>query len=84
MTRTKVIAGPEGSVTVALTKEQNDARDLEEQAEKDAEPRCNALKEIRELEGQVTQRRLREAYADSTWLDAQEALIATERAKLAE
>ena len=36
MTRTKVIAGPEGSVTVALTKEENDARDLEEQAEKDA------------------------------------------------
>ena len=35
MTRTKVIAGPEGSVTVALTKEENDARDLEEQAEKD-------------------------------------------------
>ena len=84
MTRTKVIAGPEGSVTVELTKEENDARDLEEQAEKDAEPRRNALKEIRELEGQVTQRRLREAYADSTWLDAQEALIATERAKLAE
>jgi len=82
MTRTKVIAGPEGSVTVALTKEENDARDLEEQAEKDAETTRNALKEISELEGQVTQRRLREAHADSTWLDAQEALIATERAKL--
>jgi len=82
MTRTKVIAGPEGSVTVALTKEENDARDLEEQAEKDAETTHNALKEISELEGQVTQRRLREAHADSTWLDAQEALIATERAKL--
>ena len=84
MTRTKVIAGPEGSVTVALTKEENDARDLEEQAEENADLRRNVLKEIRELEGQVTQRRLREAYADSTWLDAQEALIATERAKLAE
>ena len=82
MTKTKVIAGPEGSVTVALTKEENDARDLEEQAEKDAETTRNALKEISELEGQVTQRRLREAHADSTWLDAQEALIATERAKL--
>ena len=43
-----------------------------------------ALKEIIKLESQVTNRRLREAYADSTWLDAQEALIATERAKLAE
>ena len=44
----------------------------------------NALAEIQRLEGQVTQRRLREAYKDSTWLDAQEALIATERAKLKE
>jgi hypothetical protein len=43
-----------------------------------------AQEEIQRLEGQVTQRRLREAYADSTWLDAQEALIATERAKLKE
>lgn len=42
------------------------------------------LREIHRLESQVTQRRLREAYADSTWLDAQEALIATERAKLKE
>ena len=30
MTRTKVVAGPEGSVTVELTKEENDARDEEE------------------------------------------------------
>jgi len=43
-----------------------------------------AMSEIKRLESSVTQRRLREAYADSTWLDAQEALIATERAKLAE
>ena len=40
------------------------------------------LRAILNLESQVTNRRLREAYADSTWLDAQEALIATERAKL--
>jgi hypothetical protein len=82
MTRTKVIAGPAGSITVELTKEENDARDLEEQEWVDGETTRNALKEISELEGQVTQRRLREAHADSTWLDAQEALIATERAKL--
>ena len=44
----------------------------------------SALLEIQRLEGQVTQRRLREAYKDSTWLDAQEALIATERSKLKE
>jgi len=41
-----------------------------------------ALSEIERLEGEVTQRRLREAYNDSTWLDAQEVKIATERAKL--
>jgi hypothetical protein len=84
MTRTKVIAGPEGSVTVALTKEENDARDAEEQEWTDGATTRNALAEIQRLESQVTNRRLREAYTDSTWLDAQEALIATERAKLAE
>ena len=41
-----------------------------------------ALAEIHRLEAQVTNRRLREAFSDSTWLDAQEALIAIERAKL--
>lgn len=40
------------------------------------------LREIHRLESQVTQRRLREAYKDSTWLDAQEAKIRTERSKL--
>ncbi len=42
----------------------------------------DALVEINRLEAQVTNRRLREAFSDSTWLDAQEALIAIERAKL--
>jgi hypothetical protein len=84
MTRTQIIAGPAGSITVELTKEQNDARDLEEQEWADGATTRNALAEIQRLEGQVTNRRLRDAYADSTWLDAQEALIATERAKLAE
>jgi hypothetical protein len=41
-----------------------------------------AQAEIHRLEGQITNRRLREAYADATWMNAQEALIATERAKL--
>ena len=41
-----------------------------------------AQNKIEKLESQITNRRLREAYKDSTWLDAQEALIATERAKL--
>ena len=42
----------------------------------------NAQAEINRLEGQITIRRIREACADATWMNAQEALIATERAKL--
>ena len=80
MGRTKKVDG----VDVPLTSEEETARDAEEQAWADGATQRNALAEIQRLEGQVTQRRLREAYADSTWLDAQEALIATERAKLAE
>ena len=38
MTRTKVVAGPEGSVVVEFTKEENDARDAEEKAWADAAP----------------------------------------------
>jgi len=38
MPRTKVIAGPEGSVTVELTKEENEQRDAEEKAWADAAP----------------------------------------------
>tara|TARA_R110002110_G_scaffold29049_4_gene104414 strand:- start:188 stop:478 length:291 start_codon:yes stop_codon:yes gene_type:complete len=38
MTRTKVVAGPSGSVTVELTKEENDARDAEEKVWSDAAP----------------------------------------------
>jgi hypothetical protein len=40
------------------------------------------LDAIERLESEVTQRRIRDAYADSTWMDAQEAKIAVERAKL--
>jgi len=38
---------------------------------------------IAELEEAVTPRRIREAFADPTWINAQEALIAVERDKLA-
>lgn len=69
---------------VAFTAEEETARDAEEKKWADGATKRNALAEIQRLESQVTQRRLREAYADSTWLDAQEALIATERAKLKE
>ena len=40
------------------------------------------IDEINRLEAQVTNRRLREAHADPTWLNAQVAVIAAERAKL--
>jgi hypothetical protein len=41
-----------------------------------------AKAEIQRLEGQITIRRIRDAYKDSTWMDAQEALIKTQRDKL--
>jgi hypothetical protein len=72
----------ENGVSIPLTAEEEKIRDAEEQVWADSETTRNALAEIQRLEGQVTNRRLREAYADSTWLDAQEALIATERNKL--
>ena len=80
MARTKNVNG----VEVALTIEEETARNQEEKSFADGATQRNILGAIHRLESQVTNRRLREAYADSTWLDAQEALIATERAKLAE
>ena len=84
MTRTKVVAGPEGSVTVELTKEENDARDAEEKAWADGATKRNALAEIHRLEGTVTPRRIRDMTTDAgkKWVEDVEALIATERAKL--
>lgn len=37
---------------------------------------------IATLEAAITPRRIRDAFADPTWINAQEALIAIERAKL--
>jgi|TARA_B110000438_G_scaffold31065_1_gene30609 hypothetical protein len=42
----------------------------------------NAMAEIKRLESQITIRRLREAYKDSTWMDAQDELIKKQRDKL--
>ena len=69
-------------VNVQFTAEEETARDAEEAAYASGETARNAQAEIDRLEGQITNRRLREAYADATWMNAQEALIATERAKL--
>ena len=78
MARMKNVDG----VNVPLTAEEETARDAEEAAWAAGETARNAQAEIQRLEGQITNRRLREAYSDATWINAQEALIATERAKL--
>ena len=41
-----------------------------------------AQDEINRLEAAITPRRIRDAFADPTWINAQEALIAIERSKL--
>ena len=78
MARMKNVDG----VNVPLTAEEETARDAEEAAWAAGETVRNAQAEIQRLEGQITSRRIREAYSDATWMNAQEALIATERAKL--
>ncbi len=84
MTRTKVVAGPSGSVTVELTKEENEQRDAEEKAWADGATKRNALAEIQRLEGTVSARRIRDMTTDAgkKWVEDVEAKIATERAKL--
>ena len=90
MTRTKVIASPEGSITVELSKEENDARDLEEKAWEDGKAERDVLSAIRKLESQETPRRLSEALPDDAsgsadgraWLKANRDKIIAERAKL--
>ena len=90
MTRTKVVASPEGSVTVELSKEENDARDLEEKAWQDGKTVRDAMAEIQKLESQETPRRLSEALPDDAggnadgraWLKANREKIITERDKL--
>ena len=90
MTRTKVIASPEGSITVELSKEENDARDLEEKAWEDGKAERDVLSAIRKLESQETPRRLSEALPDDAggsvegraWLKANRDKIIAERNKL--
>ena len=84
MTRTKVVAGPSGSVTVELSKEENEQRDAEEKAWADGATKRNALAEIHRLEGTVSARCIRDMTTDAgkKWVEDVEAKIATERAKL--
>ena len=80
MARTKIVDG----VEVALTREEETARDAEEKAWTDEEPKRNALNEIHRLEGTVTPRRIREMTTDAgkQWVNNVEGLIAIERGKL--
>ena len=84
MTRTKVVAGPNGSETIELTAEENAARDAEEKEWADGKVKRDAMKEIQRLESTVTPRRIREmTTADGAkWVDDVEKLIAVERGKL--
>ena len=84
MTRTKVVAGPDGQETIALTAEEETARDAEEQEWADGKAKRDATAEIHRLESTVTPRRIREmTTADGAkWVDDVEKLIAIERGKL--
>tara|TARA_R110000803_G_scaffold146355_1_gene212139 strand:+ start:485 stop:739 length:255 start_codon:yes stop_codon:yes gene_type:complete len=77
----------ENGVSIPLTAEEETARDAEEQEWADGATTRNALKEIRELEGLETPRRLAESVLSDegkAWLTANRDKIATERAKLTE
>jgi len=67
---------------IPFTAQEEADRDTQEQAWQDGAVVRNARQEIARLESQITIRRIREAYSDSTWMDAQEALIVIERSKL--
>ena len=67
---------------IPFTDAEETAKDLEEKEWADGEVVRNAMAEIQRLEAQITIRRLREAYKDSTWVDAQDELIKKQRDKL--
>tara|TARA_Y100001951_G_scaffold86505_1_gene76924 strand:+ start:522 stop:764 length:243 start_codon:yes stop_codon:yes gene_type:complete len=80
MARTKMVNG----VAIALTAEEETARDAEEKEWVDGKVERDAIGEIHRLESTVTPRRIREmTTADGAkWVDDVEKLIAVERAKL--
>lgn len=77
------VVGVDGVVRTEVPTAQEKADfDVKEQAHSDDTVKRIARRDIKILEAQVTPRRIREAIADPTWVNAQEALIAIERAKL--
>jgi len=69
---------------VAFSEAEETARDAEEKAWADSKATRDIKKTIKELEAEVTPRRLREAIlgTDSDWLKNKEAEITSERSKL--
>lgn len=80
MARHQILNG----VQVALSKDEEDARDAEEKKWADGKTVREAVKAIQRLESAITSRRYRDAIAgtDGGWLANQEKLIAVERGKL--
>ena len=69
-------------VQIPFTEEEETARDAEEKSWADGATVREAQQEIERLEAEVTPRRIRDAFADPAWMNAQEAKIKTERDKL--
>ena len=67
---------------VQYSQAEETARDVEEQTWADGQTGRDVIEAIATLEALETPRRLAEAFADPTWLNANRALIAIERAKL--
>ena len=72
----------EGDKIVPLTADEIAEFDAKDAAQADVTSRNVIIKKIETLEAEVTQRRIRDAFADPTWMNAQEAKIKTERDKL--
>ena len=72
----------EGDKRVPLTADEIAEFDAKDAAQADVTSRNVIIKKIETLEAEVTQRRIRDAFADPTWMNAQEAKIKTERDKL--
>jgi|TARA_R110000787_G_scaffold261632_1_gene366970 hypothetical protein len=69
-------------VRIPFTAAEETAADIVDAAHLAAKPSRDAQAEINRLEALESPRRLAEAFADPTWLNANRALIATERSKL--
>ena len=83
--RTKIITDSEGQRRIPLTDEENAQWDIDEQVWNDGATSREAKQNIARLEASITNRRMREAnltVEGKAWLEAKDAEIAIERAKL--